>query len=217
MLLLVLCARPARRSYCGGLGAALGILPCAEIHLRVLALGSAFMILSSTLAMLVRTEAAVKEGLIGNVPAPVLILVFGWGAARAAAVGIPANIVATGRYLRYILRRGAAADGRFPPGAAKAVGAVPDCCHQAAQWGQLPAFGLCLHLQQPAALCLRHKRRCRHGRGGQPSGCSCRTPCSACGASPPHTCAPIWRRLPLARGFFRLAAARAVANGQDVL
>lgn len=106
-----------------GLGATPDILPYAETYLRVLALGSVFVILANTLAMLVRAEGAVKEGLIGNVLGtvtnlvldPVFILAFGWGVAGAAVASVLGNIVATGCYLRYILRHGTVLTADFRP------------------------------------------------------------------------------------------------------
>ena len=48
------------------LGSNADIFPYAERYFQVLALGAPFFILSNSMAMLVRAEGAVKEGMIGN-------------------------------------------------------------------------------------------------------------------------------------------------------
>ncbi len=88
--------------------------PYALQYLRILAVGAPFLILSNMMAMLVRTEGAVKNGLIGNllgtivnlVLDPLFILVFGWGVSGAAAASVLGNAAATGFYLFYIVRKG---------------------------------------------------------------------------------------------------------------
>ncbi len=88
--------------------------PYALQYLHILAVGAPFLILSNMMAMLVRTEGAVKNGLIGNllgtivnlVLDPLFILVFGWGVSGAAAASVLGNAAATGCYLFYIVRNG---------------------------------------------------------------------------------------------------------------
>ena len=83
-------------------------------YLRVLAVGAPFLILANTAAMLLRAEGAVKDGLIGNLLGtvtnllldPLFILVFRWGVTGAAAASVLGNVVATGFYMLYIIRRG---------------------------------------------------------------------------------------------------------------
>ena len=84
----------------------------AETYLRVLALGTVFMIGSHTLASLIRSEGAVREGLRGYMAGtvtnivldPVFILVFRWGVAGAAVATVLGNIVSTLLYLLHIRR-----------------------------------------------------------------------------------------------------------------
>lgn len=83
-------------------------------YLRVLAVGAPFLILANTAAMLLRAEGAVKDGLIGNLLGtitnllldPLFILVFRWGVTGAAAASVLGNVVATGFYMLYIIRKG---------------------------------------------------------------------------------------------------------------
>ena len=97
----------------GVLGSNAEFFPYAERYLQVLALGAPLFILSNSMAMLVRAEGAVKEGLIGNLLGtlvncifdPLFILVLNFGVSGAAAASVLGNLVATG-YLRYIVKHG---------------------------------------------------------------------------------------------------------------
>ena len=96
------------------LGSNAEFFPYAERYLQVLALGAPLFILSNSMAMLVRAEGAVKEGLIGNLLGtlvncifdPLFILVLNFGVSGAAAASVLGNLVATGCYLRYIVKHG---------------------------------------------------------------------------------------------------------------
>lgn len=84
----------------------------AQVYLRILALGTVFMIGSHTLASLIRSEGAVREGLRGYMAGtvtnivldPVFILVFRWGVAGAAVATVLGNIVSALLYLLHIRR-----------------------------------------------------------------------------------------------------------------
>lgn len=124
-------------SLCCWAGTLLGVLVCAVLllcgtpllqmlgstpettayalqYLRVLAVGSPFLILANKAAMLLRAEGAVKDGLIGNLLGtvtnllldPLFILAFRWGVTGAAAASVLGNVVATGFYMLYIIRKG---------------------------------------------------------------------------------------------------------------
>lgn len=88
--------------------------PYALQYLRILSVGAPLLILSNMMAMLVRTEGAVKNGLFGNLLGtvvnllldPLFILVFRWGVGGAAAASVLGNVAATGCYLFYIVRKG---------------------------------------------------------------------------------------------------------------
>ena len=79
----------------------------AKRYQSVLALGTAFMLLPSSMGMLIRSEGAVKEGLIGNLTGtftnilldPLFILVFRWGTTGAAIATVLGNVVGTAYYL----------------------------------------------------------------------------------------------------------------------
>ena len=81
-------------------------------YLRILAVGTVFMLTSSTCGMLIRSDGAIKEALIGNMAGtvtnilldPLFILVFGWGVIGAAIATVLGNIVATCCYLYYIIK-----------------------------------------------------------------------------------------------------------------
>ena len=84
-------------------------------YLRILALGTVFMISSTTVASLIRAEGAVREGLRGYLAGtitniildPLFILVFGWGVAGAAVATVLGNVVSTACYLLHIRRHAA--------------------------------------------------------------------------------------------------------------
>ena len=88
--------------------------PYALQYMRVLAFGAPFLILANALAMLLRAEGAVMDGLIGNLLGtvtnllldPLFILTFHWGVIGAAAASVLGNAVATGFYMLYIVRKG---------------------------------------------------------------------------------------------------------------
>lgn len=96
------------------LGANAEILEYAKHYMRILALGAPMMLLSTTLAALIRADGAIKEGLIGNMTGtvlnilldPLFILVFGWGVRGAAAATLLGNSVSTAYYVVYILKKG---------------------------------------------------------------------------------------------------------------
>ncbi len=123
----------------GALGANAEITPYAQSYLRVLALGAAPMIFSNAMAMLVRADGAVRRGLVGNLAGsvtnmvldPLFILGFGWGIAGAAAATVAGNLVASGIYLEYILRR------------SQALSLAPaDALRDPARLGRVLALGL---------------------------------------------------------------------------
>lgn len=84
----------------------------AETYLSILALGTVFMIGSHTLASLIRSEGAVRQGLRGYMAGtvtnivldPLFILVFRWGVSGAAIATVLGNIVSTLLYLLHIRR-----------------------------------------------------------------------------------------------------------------
>lgn len=98
----------------GLLGANAEIFVYAKDYMRVLAFGAPMMLLSTTLASLLRADGAIKEGLIGNMTGtmlniildPVFILAFGWGVKGAAAATLLGNAVSTIYYVIYILKKG---------------------------------------------------------------------------------------------------------------
>ena len=95
----------------GVLGSNAEFFPYAERYLQVLALGAPLFILSNSMAMLVRAEGAVKEGLIGNLLGTLVNCIFdplvlNFGVSGAAAASVLGNLVATGCYLRYIVKHG---------------------------------------------------------------------------------------------------------------
>ncbi len=75
------------------------------------------------MAMLVRAEGAVKEGMIGNLLGtlvncifdPLFILVLNFGVSGAAAASVLGNLVATACYLRYIVKHGTVLTVDFRP------------------------------------------------------------------------------------------------------
>ena len=107
----------------GALGTNAEFFPYAERYLQVLALGAPLFILSNSMAMLVRAEGAVKEGVIGNLLGtlvncifdPLFILVLDFGVSGAAAASVLGNLVATVCYLRYIVKHGTVLTVDFRP------------------------------------------------------------------------------------------------------
>ena len=85
----------------------------AGIYMRVLAMGAPVMLFSQGMAMLIRSEGAIKEGLIGNLSGtvvnlvldPLFILVLNWGVAGAAVATVLGNLVGSAYFVSYILRK----------------------------------------------------------------------------------------------------------------
>ena len=95
------------------LGAPADMVHYAGIYMRVLALGAPVMLFSQGMAMLIRSEGAIKEGLIGNLSGtivnlildPVFILGLNWGVAGAAVATVLGNLVGSAYFAYYVLRR----------------------------------------------------------------------------------------------------------------
>jgi len=95
----------------------LGATPEMQNHsatyLRILAAGAPFMLFGTGFATLLRAEGAVKVGFLGNLAGtalnlildPFLILGCDMGVAGAAAATVAGNMVSSGLYLWYILRK----------------------------------------------------------------------------------------------------------------
>ncbi|WP_130838309.1 MATE family efflux transporter [Lachnoclostridium sp. Marseille-P6806] len=87
----------------------------ASTYLTILSLGTPFLLISTTMANIVRSEGAIRDALFGNIAGtltniildPLFILVFGWGVAGAAAATVIGNAAATFLYLLYMKRKAA--------------------------------------------------------------------------------------------------------------
>ncbi len=85
----------------------------SRTYLSILSCGTVFMLISSAMGMLVRSEGAVKEGMYGNLAGtltnivldPLFILTFGWGVAGAAAATVIGNMVSSCYYVIFVHRR----------------------------------------------------------------------------------------------------------------
>lgn len=95
------------------LGANEEIMAPARAYMRTLALGVPFMLFSTGFASILRAEGAIKEGLIGNMVGtvlniildPIFILVLHQGVTGAAVATVIGNVVSSGCYLYYILKK----------------------------------------------------------------------------------------------------------------
>ena len=95
------------------LGAPADMVHYAGIYMRILALGAPVMLFSQGMAMLIRSEGAIKEGLIGNLSGtivnlildPVFILGLNWGVAGAAVATVLGNLVGSAYFVSYLLRK----------------------------------------------------------------------------------------------------------------
>ncbi len=96
------------------LGANEEIWEYARTYLNILALGAPIMIFTTTMGSVVRSEGAVKEGMIGNLIStvtnvvldPLFILVFRWGVGGAAVATVIGNIAGAAYLIHYILFKG---------------------------------------------------------------------------------------------------------------
>ena len=87
----------------------------SSTYLTILACGTVFMMISSSMGMLIRAEGAVREGMYGNLVGtitnivldPIFILVFKWGVAGAAIATVIGNILSCTFYITYVHRRAA--------------------------------------------------------------------------------------------------------------
>lgn len=108
-LIVLLFTNPLLRA----LGTTADMVHYAGIYMRILALGAPAMLFSQGMAMLIRSEGAIKEGLIGNLSGtvvnlvldPVFILVLNWGVAGAAAATVLGNLVGSIYFAYYTLRK----------------------------------------------------------------------------------------------------------------
>lgn len=95
------------------LGANEEIMAPARAYMRAIALGVPFMLFSTAFASILRAEGAIKEGLIGNMVGtvlniildPIFILVLHQGVIGAAVATVIGNVVSSGYYLSYILKK----------------------------------------------------------------------------------------------------------------
>ena len=95
------------------LGANEEIMAPARAYMRAIALGVPFMLFSTAFASILRAEGAIKEGLVGNMVGtvlniildPIFILVLHQGVIGAAVATVIGNVVSSGYYLSYILKK----------------------------------------------------------------------------------------------------------------
>lgn len=95
------------------LGANTEIMTPAHTYMRLLAVGTPFMLFSTCFASILRAEGAIKEGLLGNILGtifnivldPLFILVLHMGITGAAAATVIGNMVSSCCYLFYMIRR----------------------------------------------------------------------------------------------------------------
>ncbi|MBR0161253.1 MAG: MATE family efflux transporter [Oscillospiraceae bacterium] len=82
----------------------------SQTYLRILTGGTVFMLIPSSMGMMVRAEGAVREGMLGNMLGtlvnlildPLFILVFGWGVAGAAVATVIGNIASSVYYVLFV-------------------------------------------------------------------------------------------------------------------
>ena len=104
-----------------------------KAYLTVCAFGEPFMLATMAMGSVIRSEGAIKEGVIGNLGAnivnivldPVFIFGFGWGVAGAAAATVLANVFGTCWYLYYAYHREGAILNMNPALALQEVGTLP--------------------------------------------------------------------------------------------
>lgn len=85
----------------------------ARLYIIICGAGVPFMLISSSLGTIVRSEGAIREGLIGNLTGnfvnlvldPLFILAFRMGVAGAALATVFGNVVASLFYMYYVLRK----------------------------------------------------------------------------------------------------------------
>lgn len=95
------------------LGATPEMMKHSATYLRVLAIGTPFMLFGTGFAPLLRADGAVKIGFLGNLAGtilnllldPVLILGFSMGVTGAAAATVLGNMLSSSIYLWYVFRR----------------------------------------------------------------------------------------------------------------
>ena len=95
------------------LGATPEMMKHSATYLRVLAIGTPFMLFGTGFAPLLRADGAVKIGFLGNLAGtilnllldPVLILGFGMGVTGAAAATVLGNMLSSSIYLWYVFRK----------------------------------------------------------------------------------------------------------------
>lgn len=94
------------------IGATDNTISMASIYLKIIAIGTPFIIFSNTMANIIRADGAAKESMIGNIIGtilnivldPIMILVFKWEIAGAAAATVIGNVCASVFYVICIKR-----------------------------------------------------------------------------------------------------------------
>lgn len=112
-LIITLVLLLARKAILPALGASEDIISYAESYMSICAFGVPFMLASTTLGSIIRSEGAVREGMIGNMAAtivnmlldPLFILVMGMGVAGAAAATVIGNFTGTMYYVYFIRKK----------------------------------------------------------------------------------------------------------------
>lgn len=144
-----------REPLLGILGATSDTRAFARTYMIICAAGVPFMLVSTTLASIIRSEGVILEGVIGNMTAtviniildPIFILVFKMGVAGAALATVLGNLTGCIYFFIYVKRKAQILNMNPTLAAAKADGTVSyyyignaECPWKSSEWSCIDIF-----------------------------------------------------------------------------